>query len=1025
MICPTIMRGQVCCILGVFLLIAGHLTKADNPYCSINCSQALGMEDGRIADSAITASSSFSPACNASRSRLHAKKELQGSQEVCGGWVAANNSLDGPHWLKVDLGRLTSVTEIAIQGRDDSTNPQWTMTFTVSHSRDGHQWTDHVQQQSNVLTGNNDTMTVVSHNILPVLVTRYVRVTIKTFHGWPVLRVELYGCACGEYFKCPRPLGMESGDIIDSAITASSSLPSAWYYLPFNARLNRTPVHSVWLANSNYNQWLQIDLSSVTIVTSVSTQGRDNNDQWVKNYTLSYSYSEEHWTTYAINGIHKIFDGNTDRATIVTHNLLPAIEARFVRFQPKAFNGRIAMRTELYGYRCDGDKEYSLSFSGKRSTDYVLFPKVKAHQVMTVCSFVKSHVVQARQGLWTMFGSQTNMSFLLANGTACEVYLNDKKLDISTPIPIIQDNRWSHICFTWSNATGAWKFFLNGKKASEGASYQQGVHNGLDLTLMVGQRPGNDGLPLPQYSFSGQLAQFYLNHHFLADDGVWSLASGCSRDPGVIPWSIAHSWTHGDVLKSPKVFCHRHKVKHTWKVASNGSGKIEDVSYSVVQVVKTENVTTDLHSIDTDKQGYATLRTHTECISLSSLCYGGGITMSFWLRYRELFHSRILENKPEMTTQLNRLLSPIMIPNSKWSLCYRASEHGRDSAQHKSLCQKASVTLTIVRVKTYVFGGLLDSPWEAYDDDKAIEGVDAFLFSLANARGCPPFKLSIRNDSYSQAGRHVNTSGPVFGLNDLHLGPVSFSDLGLAYNLSELSCDHLALPLSREDARNLLAGTFYFTPDEIEVFTYRSKITSKGSFIHPSMPTATYVNIETSSIARLEFSSINCLHGHQIKTFHFQYSADGITWKTYPDDNKKKVFRYTGTPNSYRLLTPIHSARIIKVAPLTCYPDMTKCCLNYEVFVTDGTLGDSHIVASTTPASNVKGFRFYYSSSVSQPPVYIIEMKAYNNIKGIWRLRIPADAISSNHWSLVIITWSGEGLSVLINGNVIYDDFTR
>ncbi|EDO38806.1 predicted protein, partial [Nematostella vectensis] len=321
----------------------------------------LGMEDGRIADSAITASSSFSPACNASRSRLHAKKELQGSQEVCGGWVAANNSLDGPHWLKVDHGRLTSVTEIAIQGRDDSTNPQWTMTFTVSHSRDGHQWTDHVQQQSNslcqVLTGNNDTMTVVSHNILPVLVTRYVRVTIKTFHGWPVLRVELYGCACGEYFKCPRPLGMENGKIADSAITASSSFPSAGYYLPFNARLNRTSY--AWLANSNYNgdQWLQIDLSSVTIVTSVSTQGRgNNNDQWVKNYTLSYSYSEEHWTTYAINGIHKgpldtrlIFDGNSDTATIVTHNLLPAIEARFVRFQPKAFNGRIAMRTELYG----------------------------------------------------------------------------------------------------------------------------------------------------------------------------------------------------------------------------------------------------------------------------------------------------------------------------------------------------------------------------------------------------------------------------------------------------------------------------------------------------------------------------------------------------------------------------------------------------------------------------------------------------------------------------------------------------
>ena len=48
----------------------------------------------------------------------------------------------------------------------------------------------------------------------------------------------------------------------------------------------------------------------------------------------------------------KDFTGNTDRNSVVYHELNPPIRARYIRFIPVAWNSFIAMRVELYG--CTG-----------------------------------------------------------------------------------------------------------------------------------------------------------------------------------------------------------------------------------------------------------------------------------------------------------------------------------------------------------------------------------------------------------------------------------------------------------------------------------------------------------------------------------------------------------------------------------------------------------------------------------------------------------------------------------------------
>ena len=99
---------------------------------------------------------------------------------------------------------------------------------------------------------------------------------------------------------CAKPLGMESGKIPDAAITASSSHNAA--HGPRNGRLNFKAGRGrtgAWSAlHNDRGQFLQVDLGKVSKVTRMATQGRQDHDQWVTSYTLSYSVHGGHYHEY-------------------------------------------------------------------------------------------------------------------------------------------------------------------------------------------------------------------------------------------------------------------------------------------------------------------------------------------------------------------------------------------------------------------------------------------------------------------------------------------------------------------------------------------------------------------------------------------------------------------------------------------------------------------------------------------------------------------------------------------------------
>ena len=91
-----------------------------------------------------------------------------------------------------------------------------------------------------------------------------------------------------------KALGMESGAIRDSQITASSEYNS--HHSPKRARLYTKEAvlggTGAWASLANdLNQWLQVDLGKITPVTHVATQGRNSYSpgQWVTMYKLQFS----------------------------------------------------------------------------------------------------------------------------------------------------------------------------------------------------------------------------------------------------------------------------------------------------------------------------------------------------------------------------------------------------------------------------------------------------------------------------------------------------------------------------------------------------------------------------------------------------------------------------------------------------------------------------------------------------------------------------------------------------------------
>ncbi|XP_071478100.1 lactadherin-like [Diadema antillarum] len=146
--------------------------------------QKLGMEDGRIPDDRLSASSCYYKDC-ATLARLN---------QPAGAWTPGYR--DKSPWVQADLGTDYLIEGVITQGGGD--DEEWVVRFRIQYKRDGASSFEDVvgmNGYSKLFTGNTDANTEVT-NLLPTsVVARYVRILPNLWRSGCSLRFELLGAA--------------------------------------------------------------------------------------------------------------------------------------------------------------------------------------------------------------------------------------------------------------------------------------------------------------------------------------------------------------------------------------------------------------------------------------------------------------------------------------------------------------------------------------------------------------------------------------------------------------------------------------------------------------------------------------------------------------------------------------------------------------------------------------------------------------------------------------------------------------
>ncbi|XP_072017008.1 uncharacterized protein [Amphiura filiformis] len=148
-----------------------------------NCQHQLGMEDGRIQDGQIRASSQVNGDQGAQNARLRNAKH----------WCASQRN--GNQWIQVDLRAVMWVSGVMIQGR--AIYAHWVTKFKVLYGIDGLEWM-YIQvpytQTHMVFDGTSDHNTVHTRLFPSPVRAAFLRIHAIEWHNLICMRFDLIGC---------------------------------------------------------------------------------------------------------------------------------------------------------------------------------------------------------------------------------------------------------------------------------------------------------------------------------------------------------------------------------------------------------------------------------------------------------------------------------------------------------------------------------------------------------------------------------------------------------------------------------------------------------------------------------------------------------------------------------------------------------------------------------------------------------------------------------------------------------------
>ncbi|KAG8558788.1 hypothetical protein GDO81_017148 [Engystomops pustulosus] len=318
---------------------------------NFQCNFPLGMESRRISSEQISASSTYADGgWTAQQARLNSDDNA---------WAPNHDTTR--EYLQIDLRFLTLLKAVATQGAVSKHTgvSYYVKSYKLEVSTNGEDWMMFRNGKNHkIFPGNNDTSEVVLNKFPQPVLTRFIRFRPQTWNSGIAMRVELYGCQITDG-PCSNMLGMMSGLISDSQITASSTREYLWP--PGGARLvsSRSGWYSRMTNEQAGKEWLQVDLGTLKTVKGIIIQGGRGGDTstenraFVRKFKVAYSLNGHDWEYIQDPRTEqaKLFEGNMHYDTPEVRRFDP-VAAQFVRVYPERWSpAGMGMRMEILG--CD------------------------------------------------------------------------------------------------------------------------------------------------------------------------------------------------------------------------------------------------------------------------------------------------------------------------------------------------------------------------------------------------------------------------------------------------------------------------------------------------------------------------------------------------------------------------------------------------------------------------------------------------------------------------------------------------
>ncbi|KAL9972300.1 hypothetical protein ACROYT_G018584 [Oculina patagonica] len=187
--------------------------------------------------------------------------------------------------------------------------------------------------------------------------------------------------------------------------------------------------------------------------------------------------------------------------------------------------------------QCLPTQEYMMTFPERTNTDYAIKENSIAYDLnaVTVCIFARDNPYESgtdNQCLYSYAVTGQHNELTVCTSPALRVLIQGIRRDADVGI---DDGKWHHVCFTWSNTNGDYKFYKDGAMVGSGTGMNVGGKISYGGTTVIGQDQDEvgGGFDATQ-AFVGDVTELNVWSTVLSESDIVAQYSNCHVTQGSV-----------------------------------------------------------------------------------------------------------------------------------------------------------------------------------------------------------------------------------------------------------------------------------------------------------------------------------------------------------------------------------------------------------------------------------------------------------------------------------------------------------